>query len=334
MATRLVQLLDPEGWRRLAVVEGEKLRQLAFVSSVYEAAWKAIKLSISFTGLIARDLGGVRIPYADVHEGRTDWKILPAFDHPDEPSRCLVSGTGLTHLASAKNRQAMHASETDLTDSMRMYLWGVEGGKPAGDAIGAAPEWFYKGNGSILRGHGDELEIPDYAGDGGEEPEIAGAYIIAPDGTPVRLGFMTANEFSDHRTEKRNYLYLAASKLRNCAIGPELVVTDSFSKVPGKVSIYRDGAPLWSKEIVTGEENMCHSLANLEHHHFKFQAHRQPGDAHVHFYGADAFSFGAGIELEDGDVMEVAFDSMGRPLRNVLRKQSSPPQRVAVRAIT
>ena len=50
---------------------------------------------------------------------------LPAIDHPDEPARCLVSGTGLTHLGSARNRQSMHAStDADLTDSMKMFRWG------------------------------------------------------------------------------------------------------------------------------------------------------------------------------------------------------------------
>ena len=38
-----------------------------------------------------------------------------------------------------------------MTDSMRMFQWGVEGGRPAEGEIGIAPEWFYKGNGSMLR---------------------------------------------------------------------------------------------------------------------------------------------------------------------------------------
>ena len=61
---------------------------------------------------------------------------------------------------------------------------------------------------------------------------------------------------------------------------------------------------------------MCHSLANMEHHHFKFEAHRRPGDIHVHFFGADAFSFGEGVQLADGDWMQVRFDGFGKPLRN------------------
>ena len=78
---------------------------------------------------------------------------------------------------------------------------------------------------------------------------------------------------------------------------------------------------------------MCHSLANIEHHHFKFELHRRPGDLHIHFFGADAFSFGEGIRLEDGDVMQVRFDGFGKPLRNVVRVLTGADSLVAVQAI-
>ena len=46
-----------------------------------------------------------------------------------------MTGTGLTHLGSAATRDAMHAkanaAEETLTDSMRMFRMGLEGGKPA-----------------------------------------------------------------------------------------------------------------------------------------------------------------------------------------------------------
>ncbi len=72
---------------------------------------------------------------------------------------------------------------------------------------------------------------------------------------------------------------------------------------------------------------MCHSLANLEHHHFKFEGHRQPGDVHVHFFGAHSLSFGDGIVLQDGDWMDVRYEGFGRALRNPIRvepKDSEP----------
>jgi hypothetical protein len=244
----------------------------------------------------------------------------------------MISGTGLTHLGSARDRQSMHAVDiNDMTDSMKMFNWGKEGGRPAPGEIGTAPEWFYKGTGTMLRGHGQPLEIPAYAEDGGEEAEIAGVYVIAPDGSPYRVGMAGGNEFSDHRFEKTNYLNLAGSKLRTCALGPELVVDPEFSSVSAKVKIDRAGSVLWSGGFRTGEAEMCHSLRNLEHHHFKFEAHRRPGDVHVHFFGTDCLSFGAGIHLQDGDVMEVQFEGFGRALRNPVHvaKSSSTPIEVS-----
>ena len=46
-------------------------------------------------------------------------------------------------------------------------------------------------------------------------------------------------------------------------------------------------------------------------------------DGDIHFFGADAFSFGAGITLQDGDVMVVAFQGFGRPLRNPLKLEKA-----------
>lgn len=329
---RVVQLTGPAG-RLLALVEDPRVVLLDGCSSVYELALACIAQRRSAASLAASLAGRNSLPYDEIYCGKSDWRLLPSADHPQEPARCLVSGTGLTHMASAKNRQEMHGKPEDLTDSMRMYRWGVEGGKPPAGEIGVAPEWFYKGNGTGLRAHNEPLTIPDFAGDGGEEPEIAGVYIIDSEGVPRRIGFTQGNEFSDHEFERRNYLYLAASKLRTCAIGPELALEADFTRIPGTVSVERAGATVWCRSIATGEQTMSHHLANLEHHHFKFEAHRRPGDVHVHFFGADAFSFGEGIRLEPGDVMQVHFEGFGRPLRNPLERISGPPRRIAVRAL-
>jgi hypothetical protein len=208
--------------------------------------------------------------------------------------------------------------EASMTDSMRMFEWGRQGGRPAEGEIGIAPEWFYKGDGSVIQAPFGPLPIPGYGEDGGEEAEIAAIYIVAADGTPWRIGMAAGNEFSDHVFERRNYLNLAGSKLRMCSIGPELVVDPLFDDVPGNVRVLRHGKAIWQKQIRTGESNMCHSLANLEHHHFKFAAHRQPGRVHIHFMGADCLSCSEGIRLESGDVTEISFDGFGRPLRNAI----------------
>jgi hypothetical protein len=297
---------------------------------------EAIARGKSLEGTVSANLSGESLAYDPVYRGHSDWRLLPAFDHPDEPARCLITGTGLTHKASAANRQAMHAGgkeQTDVSDSMRMYQWGLEGGRPGPGRIGVPPEWFYKGCGTILRGHGELLEVPPFGEDGGEEAEIAGAYVVDPSGRPWRVGLMIGNEFSDHRIEKKNYLYLAPSKLRTCSIGPELIVGAKFSHVPGTVRIARKGKATWSRQILTGERNMSHTLANLEHHHFKYAAHRRSGDAHVHFFGADAFSFGDGLALKDGDVMEIEFAGFGRPLRNPIQIDRGRPRFIGVKPL-
>ena len=66
----------------------------------------------------------------------------------------------------------------ELTDSLRMFQAGVERGRPAPGEVGVAPEWFYKGVGTMLRGHDDALVVPRFAEGGGEEAEIAGVYVI------------------------------------------------------------------------------------------------------------------------------------------------------------
>jgi hypothetical protein len=320
---RLVQIQNTEDkTRSVAVVEEPELVLMDKYSSVYDLAFQAMRSGIQLSVLIEKHKSSLQLEYDPIYKGNSEWKLLPPLDHPIDPDKCILSGTGLTHKASAKNRQKMHESQEpdDLTDSMKMYLWGIEGGHPDESEIGVQPEWFYKGNGQLLKGHGDHLEIPSFADNGGEEAEIAGVYLNDDLGQPWRLGFVTANEFSDHVMEKKNYLYLAPSKIRNCAIGPELIIDPDFTNIEGKVSIFRKAEKIWESAIYSGEDNMSHSIRNLEYHHFKYENHRLPGQVHIHFLGADAFSFGKGIALKDDDRVEIQWKGMGRPLINIIKR--------------
>jgi len=331
--TRLIQIQNG-ATRAVALVEEPRVRLLDGVKSIYQLAQESADSKISLTALAQKKATENFLDYDSIYDGSSEWKLLPPIDHPVEASRCLVSGTGLTHLGSAKNRQAMHsANEAELNDSMKIFRWGVERGKPAPGKIGVAPEWFYKGTGTILRAHGEPLEVPSFAEDGGEEAEVAGIYFVDANGNPRRIGMAIGNEFSDHKFEKKNYLNLAGSKLRNCSLGPEIVIDPQFKSVPGKVKIERAGKILWSQEILTGEDEMCHSLANIEHHHFKFGPHRRTGDLHVHYFGACSLSFGAGVQLADGDKMIVEFNGFGRALCNPLRVARGEVTLVAVKPL-
>ena len=254
-------------------------------------------------------------------------KLIAPIDHPD-PAHLLVTGTGLTHVGSAEGRDKMHqaaSSGEGLTDSMRMFLMGLEGGKPASGEEGAQPEWFYKGDGSILVGPDQPLAMPDFAGDGGEEPEVAGVYLIDPQGNPARLGYVLGNEFSDHVTERVNYLWLAHSKLRPAALGPELLLGELPADLRGVSRIRRGNAVVWEKPFLSGEANMSHTLANLEHHHFKYGLFRRPGDLHVHFFGTATLSFSEGIETREGDVFEIEAAPFTLPVRNPMARQVPAP---------
>lgn len=313
MIRSLVQF-EKAGARGVAALGAEgEARVLAGTASVLSLAGEALASGVSLAPL-ASDRLAETIDLATV-------SFLPPVDHSD-PAHCLVSGTGLTHLGSAEGRDKMHkaAAAGQATDSMRMFLMGLENGKPAPGEEGVMPEWFYKGDGSILVGAGAPLDRPAYAGDGGEEPEIAGIYLVDPAGHPVRLGFALGNEYSDHVTERVNYLWLAPSKLRQAAVGPELLLGDLPADVRGACRIRRGNEVLWEKPFVSGEANMSHTIANLEHHLFKYPQFRRPGDLHVHFFGTATLSFSDGVRAEPGDVFEIEADAFRLPLANPLRE--------------
>lgn len=322
---RLVQIGQGKQ-RRVALVREPELRCLEGVESIYALAWECAHDGTSLIKQVEERAKGEVLSYDSVYGQSSEWRLLSPIDTADAPEHLLISGTGLTHLGSANDRQAMHerraTADKPLTDSMRMFQSGIEGGRPKEGEIGVPPEWFYKGNGSILQAPFAALSVPPYAEDGSEEAEVAGIYLIDSQGVPWRIGMCVGNEFADHVFERGNYLNLAGSKLRQCSVGPELVVGGDFGAIKGEVSIERNGNCVWHKAIETGEENMSHSLANLEHHHFKYEAHRIPGQVHVHFFGAHSLSFGEGITLESGDVMQIRFDGFGRALRNPLRIES------------
>jgi hypothetical protein len=331
---RLVQLQNG-ATRRIALVEEPQLRLLEKFNTIYDLAAEASKTGTPLRALVEKLAGSEQLDYEPIFAGRGPWRLLSPIDHPADPARCVISGTGLTHLGSAKNRNAMHGkTDAELTDSMKIFRWGIENGRPAPGQIGIAPEWFFKGNGTTLRAPGEPLEVPPYAEDGGEEAEIAGVYLIDAGGKPRRIGMTVGNEFSDHKFERKNYLNLAGSKLRTCAIGPELAIDPDFQRVNGRVTIERAGTALWTQEIASGETEMCHSVANIEHHHFKFELNRRPGDVHVHFYGAHSLSFGAGVTLADGDVMTVEFPNFGRALRNPMRVIAGAPTLAAAQPLS
>ncbi len=319
MIQSLVQFRKGGARGLLALDEGGVARRVGAADTTLALAQLALKQRLALAALAAESCGET-IDLEDI-------ELLGPIDHPD-PAHLIVSGTGLTHLGSAEGRDAMHkaVASGQASDSMRMFMMGLEGGKPDPGRVGAQPEWFYKGDGGILVNPGEPLHAPAFAGDGGEETEIAGVYMIDDGGAPVRLGHVLGNEFSDHVMESVNYLWLAHSKLRQAALGPELRLGELPADVHGISRIRHLGRTVWEKAFRSGESNMAHSIGNLEHHHFKYAQFRRPGDVHVHFFGAASLSYAADIEVEPGDEFEITSDAFHLPLRNrMVREDGGAP---------
>ena len=328
---RLVQFQMPDSGRHVGLVEGGTLLDLTEQNSAWGSVYAIFRLasckgrtieeeitvSLNRERACSRDYAGL----LKASPGDPAGWLLPPLDHP-QPACCHVGGTGLTHLGSTAQRDAMHkTSSQPRTDSQRMFEMGLTGGKPLSGQRGVPPECFYKGSGVMLRGYNHSLDIPSFADDCGEEPEIVGCYVIGDDGWPYRLGFAIGNEWSDHAMERVNYLWLAPSKLRTCGVGPELITDHPFHDTHGNCTITRNGAVLYeSGELLTGEKNMSHSLANLEDHHFKHPQFRVPGDVHIYFFGTMKLSYGHRDRLQDGDRIEISFTGMGAPLVNHVRR--------------
>ena len=293
---RLVQLAGPDG-RRVALVEEPRLRLLEGCRSVYDLASECLKEGVS----LPRGHRTARGPTnssttTPFMRAQSDWRICPSADVPSEPARCLVSGTGLTHKASAKNRDAMHAAAQAVTDSTRMYQSGVEGGKPAPGRSGSRARVVLQG---MRHGAAGAQRAADCSGIRGGRRRGAGSSGRVPDRCArARRGGSDSRWAMSFPITCWSARTICIWRPRNCAPAPS--VRNSWWMA---ISIwcperYRSNAAsriLWSREIRTGESAMCHSLANIEHHHFKFEFHRRPGDLHIHFFGADAFSFGDGV---------------------------------------
>src|SRR5688572_25217056 len=150
----LLQCRRPDGSRRVIATRDGEARFVRGFSDVRGLAAEAIARGIGLSALVdAAGSDGAVDPAEELAAGR----LLAPIDHPDS-AHVLLTGTGLTHLGSAEGRDKMHraaAAGEKLTDSMRMFLEGLESGKPTPGEVGGQPEWFFKGDGSHVAGPGD-----------------------------------------------------------------------------------------------------------------------------------------------------------------------------------
>ena len=170
---RLVQFLSAGGDRAVGLVkENGSLSVLRDTLRTYDLALEAWRSECKLEQLVMTRVGDLTVDYERIVAEK---RLLPPLDHPD-PAHCYVTGPGLTHLGSAKARDEMHeetAAETELPDSMRIFQWGLDGGKPPEGQVSVQPEWFYNGNGNCIVPPEQPLLLPPFALDGGEEAELA-----------------------------------------------------------------------------------------------------------------------------------------------------------------
>src|SRR5437667_12729101 len=118
---RLVQLQHPGQGRRVALVQEPRLGLLAGCDSLYSLLETAFAQHQVLTEALKAARPTEWLDYDPIYLDQSDWRVLPPFDHPAEPARCLVTGTGLTHKRSAQTRQDMHADKlAPVTDSQGM----------------------------------------------------------------------------------------------------------------------------------------------------------------------------------------------------------------------
>src|SRR5271154_6702269 len=127
---RVVQYVDRTEKACVGIVSDNVVAKVASYGSTYDAALAAIAKGVELSALLDADRSGVTESYDDIIAEK---RIRVPINHP-EPARCLLTGTGLTHIGSAEARDSMHtvmaSDEQKLSDSMKMFRYGIEGGRP------------------------------------------------------------------------------------------------------------------------------------------------------------------------------------------------------------
>ena len=99
-ALRLIQFLSENGQPGVGCVTpaGDAVGRVGTFASMYELALAAIAAGESLDAFATRHARAPDLPYHGLLAAR---RVLPPLMHPD-PSRCLVSGTGLTSRRPAR----------------------------------------------------------------------------------------------------------------------------------------------------------------------------------------------------------------------------------------
>jgi len=116
------------------------VRTIRGATTTYDLATEAIRKKQSIERIIEDRISNEKDTMTEIISEK---RIHVPFHHPD-PYHQIITGTGLSHLGSASARNSMHAKlsqdESSMTDSMKMFKWGLDGGKPNATDIGTQAE--------------------------------------------------------------------------------------------------------------------------------------------------------------------------------------------------
>jgi hypothetical protein len=116
--TRLIQI-KKGSVRRVRLVDEPHVRLLDGCSSTYELAQIAIGVLKKLSEVAHQRRQSDKLDCELIYTGRSEWQMLPAID-PLQVSSLLPY---LRHWIT------MHATVTEDLDRMKMFPWGVEGGR-------------------------------------------------------------------------------------------------------------------------------------------------------------------------------------------------------------
>lgn len=303
----------------VGIINGTIVNYIKKSISIYELAINSIKEELKLSDYIKKNFTFDELDYNEIANNYSF--TLPMMPH--DLNHCFVSGFGLTHFNSVLLKYDANRGGR-FADAQRVYLNGLDRGKPKDNEVGSRPGWFYKGNGHNLIKTGESLSVFNDSVHVGEEPELAFIYLIGKNKIPYRVGFCLGNELTDHGLEDDSAYYIAQSKFLSGAINSEICIGALPEKLLGTVEIFKNDEKKWSSDFCTGSSKMIHSLENLEYYYFRNNMNLNENDVHFLFLGVDRMSFSDGYTIEPDSEIVISSDTFKTKLVNTVRQVQSP----------
>lgn len=284
----LSQIRAEDGTLQVVAREGTEAFVICNCASTYDLARDCANRGVMLKQRIATLGLGAAV---DVEGALAQGRVLAPIHHPD-PTQMYLSGVALNDTATDDNAG------------------------PFG------PDWIYKGDGRAIGAPGMALLVSDFAPDSGTGPSVAAVYIVSDSGTPFRIGFAMANDFSDRILTTQSHAAVVQGRLRPLALGPEMVLAALPEGINGSLRLTRDAGAITDIAISTGRDNLEAAIARLERDHFASDSLCQPGQLHILVI---ALAQGITASASIGDTTTLTLSGFGLPLCNPLHHAPRGP---------